>query len=471
MSINVKLQVVLFLISSILLSIAGYLVWCYKNELQPGLFVQILALLSLMVILFSHGLLRTIRKSIKVLLQGTEIIGNGDLTYKINLKYKDELGQLASSVNKMTDSLQKITISRDYSDSVIRSIIGGLIVLSQDKCIRSVNAVACEMLGYNEDELMGMPFNKICVEDTKLNATELNSLIEKGYIKNEECVFLSKGGASIPILLSGSVMSKGAKNEGLVFVFLDITERKQVEARQAQLFNDLNTINQELKDFAYIVSHDLRAPLRGIGSLAGWIASDYADKFDEDGRKQIQLLLGRVKRMDSLIDGILQYSRVGRISEEKFEVDLNTLVKNVIDLIHPPEHIEVKVETELPTILCEATRIEQVLQNLINNAVKYMDKPEGKIKVGCCKEGEYWKFSVADNGPGIEEKYYEKIFQIFQTLKPRDDVESTGIGLSIVKKIVEMYGGKVWVESKVNCGSTFYFTLSGDKLSRMEGVN
>ncbi|MEK6559248.1 MAG: ATP-binding protein, partial [Planctomycetota bacterium] len=100
-------------------------------------------------------------------------------------------------------------------------------------------------------------------------------------------------------------------------------------------------------------------------------------------------------------------------------------------------------------------------QNLISNAVKYMDKPEGEIKIECSKEGNYWKFAVADNGPGIEEKYFEKIFQIFQTLKPRDEVESTGIGLSIVKKIVEMYGGKVWVESKVDCGSTFYFTLPG----------
>ncbi|OHB35545.1 MAG: hypothetical protein A2Y09_07625 [Planctomycetes bacterium GWA2_39_15] len=461
MSINVKLQAVLFLISAILLSITGFLVWSFIKEVQPGQFVQILAGISLLVIFLSHGLLRSTRKSIKELLRGTEVIGSGNLEYKINLEYKDELGQLAASFNKMTENLQKITISRDYSDSIIRSIIGGLIVLSQDRCIRSVNAAACEMLGYNEDELTGMSFNKIFVEDTKFKVNELNSLIEKGYIINEEGVFLSKEGKSIPVLFSGSVMSKGNKIEGIVCVFLDITERKQIEARQIQLLNELKTVNQELSDFAYIVSHDLRAPLRGISSLAGWIATDYADRFDEEGKKQIQLLIGRAKRMNSLIDGILQYSRVGRIKEEKLEVDLNNLVKNVIDLISPPENIEVKIETELPTILCEATRIEQVFQNLISNAVKYMDKPEGKIKIGCCNEGEYWKFIVADNGPGIEEKYFEKVFQIFQTLKPRDEVESTGIGLSIVKKIVEMYGGKVWVESKVDCGSTFYFTLPG----------
>ena len=163
MSINVKLQAVLFLISAILLSITGFLVWSFIKEVQPGQFVQILAGISLLVIFLSHGLLRSTRKSIKELLRGTEVIGSGNLEYKINLEYKDELGQLAASFNKMTENLQKITISRDYSDSIIRSIIGGLIVLSQDRCIRSVNAAACEMLGYNEDELTGMSFNKIFV--------------------------------------------------------------------------------------------------------------------------------------------------------------------------------------------------------------------------------------------------------------------------------------------------------------------
>jgi len=163
--------------------------------------------------------------------------------------------------------------------------------------------------------------------------------------------------------------------------------------------------------------------------------------------------------MNALIDGILQYSRVGNVKEEKIEVNLNSLVKNVIDLLSPSENIEIIIEDNLPTVFFEITRIEQIFQNLLNNAIKYMDKPHGNIYIGCNKEGNYWKFSVADNGPGIEEKYFGKIFQIFQTLKPRDEVESTGIGLSIVKKIAEMYGGKVWVESKIGYGSTFFFTL------------
>jgi light-regulated signal transduction histidine kinase (bacteriophytochrome) len=236
-------------------------------------------------------------------------------------------------------------------------------------------------------------------------------------------------------------------------------ERKQAEHRQAELLEQLEKTNQELKEFAYIVSHDLKAPLRGIDTLVRWISTDYADKFDETGKEQMDLLLNRVKRMHNLIDGILQYSRIGRVKEDKTVVNLNELVPDIIDLIVPPENISITIEDELPMIECEKTRIIQVFQNLLSNAVKYMDKPQGQIRVGCVEEDGCWKFSVSDNGPGIEEKYFEKIFQLFQTLAPRDEVESTGVGLTVVKKIVEMYGGRIWVESKVGKGSTFFFTL------------
>jgi light-regulated signal transduction histidine kinase (bacteriophytochrome) len=243
---------------------------------------------------------------------------------------------------------------------------------------------------------------------------------------------------------------------GAVF---DITERHQAEQRQAELLQQLEKANQELKDFAYIVSHDLKAPLRGIKTLAEWISTDYADKLDDEGKEQINLLMNRTDRMRDLIDGILQYSRVGRIEEKKVVVNLNELVPEIIDMLAPPENITLTVENELPAIKCGQTRIMQVFQNLLSNAVKYMDKPQGQIKVGCVEEDGFWEFYVADNGPGIEEKYFEKIFQLFQTLAPRDKSESTGIGLTIIKKIVEMYGGKTWVQSKVGSGSTFFFTL------------
>lgn len=257
-------------------------------------------------------------------------------------------------------------------------------------------------------------------------------------------------------LLEKQALKLEQKMTELSTIFLELQGKEKLLTEQAK---ELENANQELKNFASIVSHDLKAPLRAIGSLTNWIASDYADKFDKEGKEQLELLIGRVKRMHDLIDGILQYSRVGRIREDMVDIDLNKVVTKVIDMIVPSKNIKIQVVNKLPSILCEKTRIQQVFQNLLSNAVKFMDKPDGEIKIGCVEEDGYWKIHVADNGPGIEEKYFAKIFQIFQTLNPRDQVESTGVGLTVVKKIVEMYGGKVWVESKIGEGTTFLFTL------------
>ena len=244
----------------------------------------------------------------------------------------------------------------------------------------------------------------------------------------------------------------------------EVAERKRAQERQTELLEQIESINRELRDFASIVSHDLKAPLRGIKTLANWISTDCADKLDKDGREQINLLSGRVDWMHQLIEGVLEYSRVGRTKEEWVQVNLSEVVPKVIDMIVPPENITITVENELPTIECEPTRIMQVFENLLSNAVKYMDKPNGQIKVGCVQDDSFWKFSVSDNGPGIKEKHFEKIFQIFQTLSPRENSESTGVGLTIIKKIVELYGGKIWVESTVGEGSTFFFTLPKQKM-------
>ncbi len=239
----------------------------------------------------------------------------------------------------------------------------------------------------------------------------------------------------------------------------DLSKLKLFEYQQKRLVSELEKTNQELRDFAYVVSHDLKAPLRGIKSLVQWIGEDCREKLDPESQEQMDLLTNRVDRMQSLIDGILQYSRIGRLSEEKSPVDLSQLVPEIIDLIAPPPHISITIATQLPTVMGERTRLLQVFQNLLSNAIKYMDKPEGKITVdGFEKEG-IWQFSVADNGPGIETKYFDQIFGMFKTLVPKDQCESTGIGLTLAKKIVELYGGRIWVESEVGQGSRFTFTL------------
>lgn len=224
----------------------------------------------------------------------------------------------------------------------------------------------------------------------------------------------------------------------------------------------LEAVNEELTNFAYVVSHDLKAPLRGIGSLADWLSTDYSEALDGQGQDYLRLLRQRVRRLDGLIDGILQYSRIGRVRETIVPVHLQQLVEEVVDALHPPERIRVTIENPLPTVRAEPTRMQQLFQNLIANAINYLDKPAGDIRVGCAADGAMWRFHVADNGPGIDSAQHDKIFQLFQTLQPRDRVESTGVGLAIVKKIVDLFGGRVWVESEPGRGSTFFFTLPRD---------
>ncbi|MBI1891485.1 MAG: hypothetical protein HYS18_12615 [Burkholderiales bacterium] len=260
----------------------------------------------------------------------------------------------------------------------------------------------------------------------------------------------------------------------LTFVFLgmmfaqirrEIANRKAAEQAQAQLMYELKAANEELTNFSYVVSHDLKAPLRAIGSLSTWLKDDFGDGLNQEGKEHLNLLIARVKRMDALINGILEYSRVGRVHEAKSAVDIADSIKASIELLDIPSTIQVKIETAMPTLRAAPIRMQQVFQNIIGNAVKYMDKPEGKIDIGCIDENHAWHFYVRDNGPGIEEKNFNKIFQLFQTLVPRDRVESTGVGLAIVKKIIEVYNGRIWVESQLGQGSSFHFTLPKQELN------
>jgi len=252
----------------------------------------------------------------------------------------------------------------------------------------------------------------------------------------------------------------------MISLKLEAVERRKAENALEKLNKDLaltveelRRSNSQLQDFIHIAAHDLKTPLRGIGTLADWLVIDYADKFDRQGRDQVELLVARVKRIDKLIDAMLQYSRIKRSRQKEQPVDLNSIIDELIDDLQPSADVEITVTDKLPAVTCEKEHVAQVFRNLLSNAIEYIDKARGKIFVGCTEQGDSWKFSVSDNGPGIEEKHFDRIFRIFQTLSTRDELSRTGVGLTIAKKIVEMYGGKIWVESELGKGSTFYFTF------------
>lgn len=240
------------------------------------------------------------------------------------------------------------------------------------------------------------------------------------------------------------------------------TQLEEANARLQEHTAELEATNRELRHFAYVISHDLKAPLRGISRIAQWLVDDYGAVIDEQGHQMTELLINRVKRMDLLIEGLLEYSRIGRLAENSDVIDLTSVVHEVIEILPRPQNIRIVVPTEFPMITGNRLRISQIFQNLVENAVKFMDKAEGEIRLSIEDDTTHWTFGVADNGPGIDQKYHEKIFQLFQTLNRRDTLESTGIGLAIVKKIVESYGGTIRVESIVGQGSRFYFTLPKD---------
>ncbi|HNP49799.1 MAG TPA: ATP-binding protein, partial [Bacteroidia bacterium] len=194
-----------------------------------------------------------------------------------------------------------------------------------------------------------------------------------------------------------------------------------------------------------------------IGNLTGWIEEDAGDTLIPEVRTNFDMIKQRVKRMEDLINAILDYSRADRRASDDVLVNSQELVQETFEFIGQPENVKLEIASNMPEMMTDKTRLSQIFSNLIGNAIKYNDKEQIRIVVSAENQTDGWVFSVKDNGPGIEPQYHEKIFVIFQTLNRRDDVESTGVGLAIVKKIIEDQGGKIWVDSEPGKGADFRF--------------
>ncbi|WP_371380981.1 ATP-binding protein [Sporomusa aerivorans] len=239
----------------------------------------------------------------------------------------------------------------------------------------------------------------------------------------------------------------------------DLSDKLCCQLQETQSHEEeLKLRNQELDQFAYVVSHDLKAPLRAITNLSAWIEEDLKDDMPASIRDNMLLLRKRVYRMENLIQGILEYSRIGRITGLIELCNIPVLLAEILDDLHPPDNFYIEIDQNIPAFITDSLRLRQVFTNLIDNSIKHHDKPAGRIRVGVTDLGNAYEFSVSDNGPGIAAQYHEKIFEIFQVLKPRDSTENTGVGLALVKKIVENQGGKIRVHSVEAHGTTMYFT-------------
>lgn len=247
----------------------------------------------------------------------------------------------------------------------------------------------------------------------------------------------------------------------------EIAERVKTEKALDWLNRDLESAvhrlsvaNRDLQDFLSVAAHDLKGPVRSMGTLADWIQADYRDQLDEQGQGYLDLLVKRARRLTSHVDGILEYAGIWSVSRPKEKTDLNALVNELVAQMAPPSGIRIVLAADLPTLVVDRTHMVQLFGSLLDNAVRYMDKPDGLVTVDAVEDDQFWKFSVRDNGPGIESRYFEKIFKMFQTLSTRDEVEATGIGLAVAKRLAELYDGRIWVESTLGQGSTFFFTLA-----------
>lgn len=381
------------------------------------------------------------------------------LLYALSNYIENDKNIIITKISESRDELQRKNVELERLSIVASKTDNAVIIANQRGEIEWVNDAYSRTLGYSFNEARGINYFDLLHQQSKVQ-DEVHNLLDcinkrKSYTGE---IYLTQKNGEI-IWLSMQMTPVNMANNQLQFVFVqnDISERKQSEERLAEYYRSLEKANKELDKFAYVVSHDLKAPLRAISNLSTWIEEDMGGQLTEDSRQHFNMIKGRVMRLEALINGILEYSRADRVKGTESLTNVNQLVDDVYEMLVLDQKVDLTIDNALPEFITDKLKLHQVFSNLISNAIKHCDKEVIKINLGCKEFVDYYQFYVEDNGPGIEPQFYEKIFVIFQTLLARDVMESTGVGLAIVKKIIDERGGKIWVESEIGVGTKFIF--------------
>ena len=365
-----------------------------------------------------------------------------------------------SDITLQKNYRKNLELQRQKYSSIIAHMNLGLVEVDQDENILMVNQSFCQMLQLEQEDLIGQRiWDKIKLTgENKEVIDQMNGNRKANKSDSYEIAVELLNGQTKTWFISGAPnYSEEGEFIGSIGVLLDISDQKELEAQKEELLKELEASNKGLQEYAHIVSHDLKSPLRSVSALASWLYEDYRDQLDEGGQYNLKMIQEKIEGMDKLIDGILKYSTVTSDTLDQSTIDVNEVISEIDEIIYKPDHVRIEVVKPLPRIKADRTKIHQVFQNFLSNAVVNIEKEEGIVKIDYEETATHWQFSVEDNGVGIPEEYHEKIFKIFQSIGNHE--RSTGIGLSIVKKIIDRYEGHVWLESEIGEGTTFYFTL------------
>lgn len=348
---------------------------------------------------------------------------------------------------------------KEKYSNIIANMNLGLLEVDLEGRVVMANQSFEKKSGYTEEELKGKNAAKLLLPDEYLWVlTDRNEKRKEGLSDSYELKVRTKSGEIRDWLVSGGPnYDVNGKLVGSIGIHLDITDQKRLAEKQIELLDDLERQNQNLNDYAHMVSHDLKSPLRNISALVSWTKEDFRERLGEESLTNLDLIQNKVEKMDRLIENILRYSSIDNTTVNNHEIDLNGLVEDIIFMIYVPEHVEVKIVQNLPKIYADSIRIQQLFQNLISNAVNYIDKERGIVEIGCDEKENKYVFFVKDNGCGIPKEQHERIFKIFTSAN--NDKKSTGIGLSIVRKILDLYDSEIWLESEPGKGTTFFFNF------------